>query len=121
MKAIEFLNIDLDIESKEDISPILKEFGNRVVIHRNEKCNKLFCASISTGYTEENEIIQEYFSLVNELSTNARKIWDNCNKREFDFGFESGGSPNNFQSSLSASSIQSLARIDGSVVITIYP
>lgn len=121
MKKIEFLNIDLDIESEEDISLIIEEFGDRVTIHRSELYEGKYYASFSTGFMRENEIIQEYRSLVEGLTPEAKRVWDSCSKREFDFGYESGETPNNFHSRVSAGSIKSLAKLGGSVAITIYP
>jgi hypothetical protein len=121
MNEIEFLNIDLDIESKVDISPIVDEFGDRVSVHRNEHYEGQYCVSFENGYMKENEIIEEYVSLVDGLSPRSKKIWDSCSKREFDFGYNSGETPNNFHSKISANSINSLAKVGGSVVITIYP
>ncbi len=121
MSEIVFLNIDLDIESKVDISPIVEEFGDRVSVHRNELYEGQYCASFETGYMKENEIIEEYVSLIEKLSPRSKVIWDNCSKREFDFGYESGETPNNFHSKISAKSVNSLAKVGGSIVITIYP
>ena len=121
MKEIEFLNIDLDIESKDDISLIIKEFGERVTVHKHQNHNSLFCASLSTGYMSENEIIEEYLALVTSLSQKARKVWDACLKREFDFGYESGEYPNNFHSKISSKSLEAIVKMGGSMVVTIYP
>ena len=121
MKEIEFLNIDLDIESNQDLSEIVAGFGDRVVVQRNERVGGVNHASFSTGYSEENEIIQEYCALVNGLKPVAREVWDNCAKRVFDIGYESGETPNNFHSEIKAGSIEALAKIGGSVIVTIYP
>jgi len=121
MNKIKFLNIDLDIESKKDASLIAKEFGKRVTTMRSEFYEGLYCASFETGYLEENEIIEEYISLINSLSSDAKSLWNNCTKRVFDFGYSGGREPNNFHSTISENSINLLASVGGSVVVTIYP
>jgi len=121
MKEIEFLNIDLYIVSKVDISSIVSEFGDNVSVQYNDFIDGFYHASFETGCTEENEIIRKYVSLINNLSPKAKEIWNKCEKREFDFGYESGEMPNNFHSKISAVSVSSIANVGGSFVITIYP
>ncbi len=120
MSEIQFLNIDLEIESQTDLSPLIKEWGERVSVHRNEKVGDLYCGSFETGCSCIESVIEEYISLLNSLSSEAREVWDNLLKREFDFGYMSGISPNNFHSKISSESIIRIAKVGGSVVITIY-
>lgn len=121
MSEITFLTVDLDIESTVDIEPLVREWGDRISVHRLEKVNGLYYGSFETSYSGENEIISEYVDLVFRLSPAAKAVWDNAEGRVFDFGYESGHSPNNFHSYISADSINKLASIGGSIVITIYP
>ena len=121
MSEIKFLNIDLDIESQGDISLVVKEFCNRLTVMRNDCSKGMYYASFETGYTEENIIIEEYVNIIEGLSPEAREIWNNCLKREFDFGYESGDKPNDFHSKISAKSIELLAKVGGSFTVTIYP
>ena len=115
------MNIDLEIESKEDISLIIEEFGDRVCVMRHDSTEDAHVAVLETGYCEENEIIAEYLSLIDGLSPAARKLWDNCRKREFDVGYDSGDVPKYFKSILSKESVESIARVEGSIAISIYP
>jgi hypothetical protein len=121
MSEIKFLNIDLDIESKEDISLIVQEFGSQLSVMRYDQSEGLYSASFETGYIEENKIIEEYTNLINKLSPRAKTQWDNCILRRFDIGYESGERPYNFHSKLSENSISLLAKVGGSIVVTIYP
>jgi len=121
MSEIHFLNIDLEIESVNDISPLINEWTNRVSIHRNQEINGIYYGSFETACSGVESIIEEYISLINGLSPEAKAVWDNSLKREFDFGYESGTTPNNFHSKISSESITKLASVGGSVVITIYP
>ena len=121
MNEIQFLNIDLDIEARVDLSPIIEEFGTRVSVMRYDKIDDIYIASFETRFSEENEIIEEYIALINGLSPATRTIWDNCLRREFDIGYDSGDIPNNFRSVLSPKSIELIARVGGSIAISIYP
>ena len=48
-------------------------------------------------------------------------MWDRCRSRILNIGFESGTTPQNYASEIKASTIQRVAGVGGSVVITIYP
>lgn len=121
MSKIEFLNIDLDIESDEDIELLVSEIGKRATTMRNENEAGKYVASFEAADGEENEIIAEYKSIIDALSTEAKAMWDNCTKKDFDFGYESGDKPNDFHSRLSKDSIAAINDFGGEIVITIYP
>jgi hypothetical protein len=67
------------------------------------------------------EVINYFCSLVEGLPKEARDVWDGCCSRVLDIGYESGTSPRNFRSEVRASTIQRVAKIGASIVITIYP
>ena len=121
MSQIQFLNIDLDIESDIDIEPIVLEWGDRVSMHRYELMDGTYYGSFETPCGGVESIIREYCNLVEGLSPDARAIWDAASKRTFDFGYESGTAPNNFHSEISAENMSRLVKIGGNIVITIYP
>ena len=121
MSKIMFRNIDLDIESLVDITPIVEEWGKRVTVFRHEEVDGVFYGSFETVYSEVSRIIEEYVSLVEGLTPSSREIWDKAHKRDFDFGYESGSKPNNFHSRIEADYVNKLANVGGSIVITIYP
>jgi len=124
MSKITFLNIDLDIESLVDITPIVKEWRKRTAVFRHEEVDGVFYGSFETAYDGGygvSKIIDEYVSLIEGLSPTSRKIWDQAQKREFDFGYESGSKPNNFHSRIEADYVNKLANLGGIIVITIYP
>ena len=121
MKEITFLNIDLDLESKEDLSTLVSEMSARTSVMRSEWNGTNYCASFETGAQRAEEIIEEYVSIIDGLTAEGLRLWTGCTKREFDFGYDSGETPDDFHSILSAHSISSLARLRGSIAITIYP
>ena len=122
MKKIEFLNIDLDLESKDDLFPIIQEFGDSVIVLNREKENNSFKVSLElAGVTGTPDyLFEQYISLINGLSSQAKELWFGCAKREFDLGFESGHKPSDIQNKLSSTIISSLSDLEASIVITVY-
>ena len=121
---IKFLNVDLELESKQDISVIIQEFGEDVFvlyqgIARSYHQGRLEIADNS--YNNADDIINEFCFLVEALPKDIRQIWDNCCLREFNIGYESGMTPISFRSDIKSTTIQRIANIGASLVITIYP
>ncbi|TMO10985.1 hypothetical protein [Pseudoalteromonas sp. S558] len=76
MSEIHFLNIDLDIESKEDISPIVEFWGDAVMVFRLEEAEGVWLGSFETSEDAQNDIVNKYHQLITSLPPNLRAIWD---------------------------------------------
>ena len=120
---IQYLNTDLDIESKSDLSKVVEEFGEDVIVlHHGERRGYQHASfEISVDNTDADSVINSFCRFVEQMPKEVREIWDGCVSRVFDIGYESGSSPQNFRSEIRASTIQRVAEIGASVVITIYP
>ena len=120
---IQYLKTDLDIESKSDLTSIVEDFGEDVIVlHHGEMRGYQHAAcEISVDNTGADHVISSLCTLVEQMPKEVREIWDGCVSRVFDIGYESGSSPQNFRSEIRASTIQRVAEIGASVVITIYP
>ena len=121
--VIKYLNTDLEIESKSDVSKIVEEFGEDVsVLYHGEMRGYQHASFEIPGSTAgADEVINSFCTLVEQLPKEVREIWDGCCARELDIGYESGTTAQNFKSEIRASTIQRVARIGASIAITIYP
>lgn len=123
MSNVEFLNIDLDLESENDLSLLIQELGDSVVIMNNESVDGVHRVSLELAGLVGNPeyILDQYFSVMRKLSIESRSLWDGCRKKEFDLGFESEyGASGSLQETISIKSINSLSSLGASVAITIY-
>jgi len=120
---VQYLNTDLEIESKSDLSKIVEEFGEDVLVLHHAEIRGYQHASfeIPGGSEDADSTINSLCTLVEQLPRDVREIWDGCCSRIFDVGYESGTSPQNYRSEIRAATIQRVAKIGASVVITIYP
>ena len=120
---VRYLNTDLEIESKNDLSKIVHEFGEDVsVLHHGEIRGYQHASfEISGTNAGADEVINSFCALVEGLPKGVREIWDGCCSRVIDVGYESGTSRRNFRSEIRAHTIQRVAAIGASIVITIYP
>ncbi len=121
---IRYLNVDLDIESNEDLSALVEDLGEDVFVLHHGLAKGLNHASFSLTYalySGPDEAITGFCRLIQNLSPQARSIWDGCFSRVFDLGFECGKSPTRFYFELRPSTIRMVADIGASVAMTIYP
>lgn len=122
---IEFLNVDLEIESSEDLQPIIDDFGEDVrVLYHGKNGNGFNFASFETSFgmnTGANEIISSFCNLIEIFSPESKIIWDKCYSKKFDAGFQSGDFSGSYQTEIRANTIERVAKIGASIVITIYP
>jgi hypothetical protein len=120
-----YLNTDLEIESKSDLSRIVQEFGDDVIVlyHGEMRGYQHASFEIAGGgiSASADEIINSFCALVEQLPKEVREIWEGCCSRVLDVGYESGMSALNFRSEIRAPTIQRVAAIGASIVITIYP
>jgi hypothetical protein len=103
MDTVHFLNVDLEILSREPLDSLAADLGDDVVV--------LYC-----GATERDFLC----ALIEGLGSEARSIWKRALARSFDVGYESGSSPR-FVSTLREETVKRVAALDGEIVITIYP
>jgi hypothetical protein len=120
---VKYLNTDLEIESKDDLSKIVEEFGEDVSVlyHGEIRGYQHATFEIAGSTSGADEVINYFCDLVEGLPTEARDVWDGCCSRVLDIGYESGASQRNFRSEIRASTIQRVAKIGASMVVTIYP
>lgn len=119
---IRYLNTDLDIESKNDLTSIVEDFGEDVIVlHHGEMRGYQHARFETCESLDADGVINSFCLFVEQMPKEVREIWDGCVSRVFNLGYESGSSPQNFRSEIRASTIQRVAEIAASIVITIYP
>ena len=125
MPDIRYLNVDLDLESRTTLAPIVEAFGEDVVVLHQSTSRELFTASFEvagSGCSGDAEgAINSLCLLVENLPADARRLWDECCTRVFDIGYESGDSPRSFRSILHPATVIRMAALGAAIVITIYP
>jgi hypothetical protein len=120
MNTTHFLNIDLEIESKEDILILVEELSSKLCKLSYHECNGAYCASFEPHEFEIERIISEYLSAITSLSDEGRRMWEACVKREFNLGFQAGVSPRGYEKFISQNSLKEILSVNGQLGITIY-
>jgi hypothetical protein len=121
--TISYVNTDLDLESGDDLGPIVEAFGEDVHALRHDRVEGVARASfeVSRVTGDADETVRIFCALVERLSPKVRALWDGCRSRVVDIAFESGDTPRSYSNVLPADTIGRLAALGIGVTITIYP
>lgn len=119
-----FLNVDLEIESHQNLQPIVEAFGDDV---RNLYCGQAQGHYLATfelpgvSGTDPDSIIYSFCRLIESLDNEAKKLWDSAFTKVFDIGYEGGLEPSSYSSEIRAGTIKKVALLGASLRVTIYP
>jgi hypothetical protein len=125
----EFLNVDLELESKNSLELIAQEFGDKVSVLHNgplQDTPHLLALEIYEGDDHDPEsIIEAFCDLIEALPAKAKASWRQCTARRFDIGIESAsGVAKRFGAlclSISPATMKRVAALSAEIVITVYP
>ncbi len=123
MAEIQFLNVDLELESKEDIGALVTDLAKYAQVLHYDKDDTRQLARIESEQANigPDASINHLCELIESCSKKALKQWLACSKRTFDIGFESGTSPKCFNQAISADTLLRISAIGAGIEITLYP
>jgi hypothetical protein len=122
MSSALFLNVDLDIESAQDLTPLIAAMGSESFSISSELVGTIYRTSLelSSGVDDADAAMVRLIQLVLRLPAVQRKVWDEAAKKSFNIGIKAGTDPHMLEIGLRAETIRSIADVGGSIVITVY-
>ncbi len=125
-ESIRYLNLDVELESENDLTPLVEHLGEEIFVLCNQQVKTIFYTSFEPKYFEEGQNNPEnhtrhILGLLDKLPDSLREMWNKCSSKIFDFGFDSGFAPCPFHADLSPESLQGISAIGANVRISIYP
>jgi hypothetical protein len=125
MERIHFRAVDLEIESYQDLQPIVAEFGDRVRLLYCGNAQKHYLATFEASYegpeVEADATIAHFCLLISCFEPPAKALWDGAFTKVFDIGYQSGLEPSSYTSEIRMETIEQVAALGASIRITIYP
>ena len=118
-------NVDLDVTSRRPLGPLAAAFGQRVVILYVGGERRHYAAhfELRESYKPSRNadaLIRRFVELIRKLPDDARQLWDNARSREFNIGIECGMVPHSHEMRLRSTTLEAVATVGGSIVITTY-
>jgi hypothetical protein len=121
---VSFLNVDLVIDSAETLTGLADELSDGISLtFDGEWENRLNRLSISLRYSygkNTDEIVSEFCSLIEKLSSKSKLVWDKAHSKKFDIGFESG-TVGTLETEIRAETVCRISKLEASILVTIYP
>ncbi|MFY1824546.1 hypothetical protein ACN47A_01405 [Myxococcus fulvus] len=117
MARTNFLNVDLDVvgQDLEELVPVLEQ---KLVLVSRDGPRATF--ELDEQPVDPEVAIQGLCAAVEALDGRALGIWAACTTRSFDIGIESGTEPHSTSWPLQADTVARVARLRGTLVITVY-
>ena len=118
------MNVDLGIVSRVPLQPLVDAMGHEAfVLYVGGKAQRheahLELASSHMDMTPDRTIVG-LTRLVKRLPRRYRKIWDAARSREFNVGIEAGLEPHSYELRLHRRTLNAVADVGGSLVVTVY-
>jgi hypothetical protein len=124
--AASFLNLDVEIEAKFDLSPLAEYLGGRVFV--------LYCGATDVGFklSVEPDIegllspdpvacTEHMLQLLENMPSTLHGIWAESALRVFDYGFDGGLESPPTSVGLSSQVLARLVKLEADIRLTIYP
>jgi len=124
--SLQFVNVDLEIESKKPLEGIVAEFidNDHEPLHY-EKHERSWIATfeVSCGNNDGNpdSVINRFIEIIERFDEETKKEWDNAFTKVFDIGLEVTGEYSRFQEELKPKTINLISKYGASVAFTVYP
>jgi hypothetical protein len=120
---ISYVTTDLEFDSGSDLSPIVEELGQDVIVHLNDWVDDdvyRVALGIADTDTSADDAVSFYCSLVEKLSDASKSLRNGCTRRVLDIAFESGTEPECHTYQLTETLVRRVAALGMSIAVTIY-
>jgi hypothetical protein len=116
------MNVDLEIFSTSDPSPLVKAWGPRVVVLHSDRVKRTHRVFLEVAQYPKSadQAIRTFCKLIESLPRVERKLWDGAKKRDFSIGIGAGLTPSAQDFALSAKTVQAVANVSARIVLTVY-
>jgi hypothetical protein len=114
-----FLNVDLDIESSEDMAPLAAALEPHAYELERPPGRASFELGEPVSPRAPEPLIREFVRLVEALPPAARAIWDRAQARVFDIGIQSSRHPFQETHSIGPDTLRAAAAIGAGITVTV--
>lgn len=120
--AVRFLNVDVDLVGTFDREALLRGFGDRIFVLRNEENEhgeSVVSFELSTARPAFPDLVSEIVELVRALPDDARSAWGCAARRVFDVGIQAGLEPHSTEWTLGIPQMAALVSVGAELTITV--
>jgi hypothetical protein len=117
-----FLNVDLDISSREDLAALAAALRPRLFVLHVGRIRRRYWARLElrTQPRSLDAAIRRLVRAVEGLPPPQRACWKRATSRDFNIGIQAAEEPRNSELPIGSATVQMVGRVRGRIVITIY-
>ena len=113
-----FLNVDLDLKSRAEITPLIEALKPSVmVLHQGQRRATL---ELLKQPASAEQAVRQFINQVEGLSPPIRAVWQRCTRRVLSIGLQSGSTPHQLVIPLAPTVLSRLAILSLGIEIVMY-
>lgn len=119
----EFLNVDLEVVSKVDPTPLAEVLGDKVSLHYCGRSDRNYLAAFG-GCCATPSLARKlamFCDLLDALPPSAAEVWRQALRRTFDIGISSGTSRPAMAIRIPPAMLKRITALGATIAITVYP
>lgn len=120
-----FLNLDVVLRSNSDLSPIIRYFGERVIVltHDEYHGNWILVLELvgEPVLKEPASYTERFLAMMSEFPDDVREFWDACTSRTFSYGFDGGANSAALDTTIKADLLTQISWFGADIEISVYP
>jgi hypothetical protein len=117
-----FLNVDVDVRSRDDLGPLMEALGSKVIRLHDGRRGRLYWKrfTLAGGPKSLVDAVRRLCRLLDGLPPGAKKLWSDASIREFDIGIQAGERPDSAEWVLDTSVLEDVAKAGARIRVTVY-
>ena len=117
-----FLNVDLDISSREDLASLVAAFRPRLFALHVGRSGKKHWARLElrTDPRSPDAAIRRLVQAVQSLPRQQQACWKRATTRDFNIGIQAAEEPHNTEFAVTAATVGMVGKVGGRIVIAVY-
>ena len=117
-----FLNVDLELITRGEISPLLAQWSTKVAVLRDsmEDGQRTIWLELNGQPGEVEHAVLGFLDLVGKLPDPVRELWNGCDDRCFNVGIQAGSTPHDATFTISPRTLGRIAAVMARVAFTVY-
>jgi hypothetical protein len=117
-----FLNVDLDISSREDLASLAAALGPRLIALHVGRVRRTYRARLELGTQPRSPdaAIRRLVAAVRRLPVRQQACWRRATTRDFNIGIQAGDEPRHIEFPVAPATVSMVGKVGGRIVITVY-
>lgn len=117
-----FLNVDLDISSREDLGPVAEALRPKLIVLHVGRVRTMYRArfELRAQPRTPDVAIRRLVSAIEHLPARQRAGWKRATTRDFNIGIQAAEEPRHAEFPVDQATVRMVGKIGARIVITVY-